>query len=339
MVGAGMREGKPMEPIRVTRRHFLQLAGGTALTLALPSGLFAAETDAKKEPFTIIALPDTQNYLRYGAKGKLFLGQTEWIKKNAKKLSIRFVLHEGDITNSNTPEEWKIARKCMAQLDGVVPYGLCVGNHDFGYSGSAGSPICQYFKPEDYKKHKWWGGQMPKQDCFYYTMKVADQPFLMLSLDFGATDSQLAWADTIVKKHAKHAVIMVTHSYLHDDGTTSDKKDMKNASHYGRHANGERRNTGEDIWRKHVRKHKNYLMVLSGHNRGPASRLTSKGKEGNTVHQMMANYQYEAKGGNGYLRILRFDPAKKTLTVSTYSPNLNKFWKDDANAFKLPLTL
>ena len=73
---------------------------------------------AVKKPFDLVLLPDTQTYSR--AIPEIFQSQTAWIAAHAD--SIAFVLHQGDITDWNVPEEWEVAAKAMQVMDGKVPY-------------------------------------------------------------------------------------------------------------------------------------------------------------------------------------------------------------------------
>jgi hypothetical protein len=41
------------------------------------------------------------------------------------------------------------------------------------------------------------------------------------------------------------------------------------------------------------------------------------------VHQILANYQMRELGGEGYLRLLEFQPDGKRVRVKTYSPVLD----------------
>ena len=52
-------------------------------------------------------------------------------------------------------------------------------------------------------------------------------------------------------------------------------------------------------------------------------------------HQILANYQMGALGGGGYLRLMRFAPARRRVEVQTYSPFLDRFKTDPDNAFEL----
>ena len=95
-------------------------------------------------------------------------------------------------------------------------------------------------------------------------------------------------------------------------------------------------NGGDIIWEKFVKKHKNIEFVFSAHSGGPG-KLISKGIHGNPVFQVGANYQWEENGGNGYLRLMKFYPKKKKVTVKTYSPLLDHFRTDWENQFLLDL--
>src|SRR5690606_16491313 len=66
--------------------------------------------------FSIVVLPDTQNYR--GRNAENFGKQTDWIVANREKYNIACVLHLGDITHNNTPEQWETAREAMQRLDG-----------------------------------------------------------------------------------------------------------------------------------------------------------------------------------------------------------------------------
>ena len=67
--------------------------------------------------------------------------------------------------------------------------------------------------------------------------------------------------------------------------------------------------------------------------------LTSKGKNGNTVHQVQADYWYwdtaEIKAGSGFLRIMTFRPDKNVIDVQTYSPVLGRFLTRPKSKFSL----
>ncbi len=89
-------------------------------------------TDQKTtDSFTIVVLPDTQFYCDTRLKlshrewnrdlRENFYEQTRWVKDSRELLNTAFVLHVGDIVQTDYPEEWEIARDAMSVLDGHVP--------------------------------------------------------------------------------------------------------------------------------------------------------------------------------------------------------------------------
>lgn len=290
-------------------------------------------------PFSLVVLPDTQNYMREDwGKLEMFDAQTKWIVENMEPMKIRAVLHVGDITNNNSPSEWERAKSCLSRLNGAITWLPAVGNHDIGYAGPEQSLIDEYFPESDLSRSPGWGGKMPGGNCYWAEFEEGGKKYLLLSLDLGPSDKMLEWADGIVEAHPDHKVIMVTHEYVTPEGVLSSGKSRKNATFYGKHPDGSPRNTGQEVWDKHVRKHKNYSMVVCGHYDGLGARNEMKGGNGNSVHQMMSNYQYSSRGGNGFLRILKFVPSEGTCEVTTYSPYLSESMTDEKNQFTLDLS-
>ena len=85
--------------------------------------------------WTLVLLPDTQHYAE--KYPHIYDAQTQWIADHAKSHNIKYVLHEGDITNNNIIEQWDNALRSMNRLNGTVPYAIAPGNHDYGPKGNA----------------------------------------------------------------------------------------------------------------------------------------------------------------------------------------------------------
>ena len=60
------------------------------------------------------------------------------------------------------------------------------------------------------------------------------------------------------------------------------------------------------------------------------------GLNGNLVNQILSDYQSDALGGGGYLRIMRISPSLNRMSVTSYSPYLDSFKTDDHNQFTVP---
>ncbi|HEY0707434.1 MAG TPA: metallophosphoesterase, partial [Polyangia bacterium] len=307
--------------------------------LPTPSALrpgFAADS-------TMLAvLPDTQIYT-VDAPG-VFTAQTSWIAANRDKRRIPYVLHLGDIVDQNIPLQWERAVQSMQQLDGVVPYAIVGGNHDYGPGGTARTRdtlMNQYFPFAQTAALPSFGGafEVGKLDNTYHYVSVGGRDYIALMLEWGPRDEVIAWANQIMEQNQDRYGILVTHAYMYSDSRRYDHRDpsqLWNPHIYGTPGTV---NDGEELWEKLVRRHR-FVMVLNGHvlNDGTGY-LASVTDRGNICHQMLSNYQFRALGGEGYLRLLEFLADGKTVRVYTYSPLYDSFLTEVDQNFSFTLDL
>ena len=253
--------------------------------------------------FTVVVLPDTQFYSEsYPAT---FTAQTQWIVGQLAARNIVFVTHLGDVVNVATTEsQWVNADSALTVLDGRVPYGLAPGNHDLTDT-PPGTHFNAHFPFTRYAGQPWYGGHYGSGNLnSYQTFNASAMQFLILHLQYGPSSAVLAWADGVVDAHPGYRVIVSTHDYLNVDGT--------------RDANG------NAIWNGLVDDNCSVFLVLAGHNHG-AARRTDANSCGDTVHQVLQDYQSLSSGGSGFLRYFEFQPATDEIDVYTYSPTLGSF--------------
>lgn len=296
-----------------------------------------AAVTVEEEPFTLVVLPDTQKYSRFNPQ--IFIAQTKWIAEHAEREKIAYVLHVGDLVDKNTRTEWDVAQRAMNQLDNVVPYQVVPGNHDMGsvdFDTSADVRDTrlynEYFPPSKFRPQLHFGGtyELGSLDNSYQYFQAGGLDWLVVALEFGPRQKVVDWANEVIVAHPNHRVIVVTHSYL----TPTDTLDEGNMSAYGVGDDGDGPHDGRQLWEQLVSKHKNVVMVFSGHDKGDgAGRHVGQGIHGNSVYEMMANYQHFENGGNGFLRLLRVDTVAGKIDVKTFSPFLNTFRKDGDNEF------
>jgi hypothetical protein len=303
--------------------------------------------------FTVVALPDTQYYA--ALYPEIFELQVKWILDQREARRIAFVLHEGDIVNQDIAPEWEVASRALHKLDGLVPYVLAAGNHDYLASGGiddrTGTLINQYFPLAPLAASPGFRGSFAPdrvENTAQFLMMGA-MPWLVISLEFGPRDAVLAWADGIVKQYPDMPAMIVTHAYQSWDGTRYDHvakpsfdQQPYNPWQYSANPPPGGVNDGEEMWRKLIRDNESIRFVINGHTFNPntgnaAATLTSTHPSGAPVHQIVANYQETALGGAGYLRVMQFCPDEHELRVSTYSPYLDSWKQDAANVFTLPL--
>lgn len=295
--------------------------------------------------FTIVALPDSQHYARKDPAG--YLAQTEWIAKNREARNIAFVAHLGDITNNNLPEQWELAAKAHATLDGQVPCFMCLGNHDYGEKG--GGPgrdtlFNNYFPLSKFAKLPTFGGvydrEPDRMENSYHLLTAGGRDFIVLCLEYGPRKEVVRWANSVMEKHPNRAGILVTHVYMYNDDTRYDWTKRGATQSWSPYNSGFARSSdnnvsdGEDLWRDLVSRHP-FAMTLNGHVLGDGvGRLTSEA-DGRRVHQMLFNCQMKPKGGDGWLRVLECKADGKTIDVCDFSPTRGQRNESPQNKFTL----
>ena len=80
--------------------------------------------------------------------------------------------------------------------------------------------------------------------------------------------------------------------------------------------------SGAAVWDDIVKLHSNVVAVLCGHYSGEYEG-TSTGVAGNTVYNLLTDYQDEPDGGDGWLRLYEFYPLQDKVQAVTYSPYLD----------------
>ena len=295
-----------------------------AVTATTHGVTFPQETLTPDNSFSIVLLPDTQFYSESHAD--TYVAQTLWIRQQAKKDNIQFVIHLGDIVQTATQErEWENADRAMQLLDGTVPYSMAPGNHDMIVKNRDSTLFNKYYSPARFADRSWYGGHMDDTNdnnfCFF---DACGMKFMILNLEFAPRDRTLTWASKVTKRHPDHRVIVATHCYMRPNG-----RDTDGATSYGISGN-----SGEQIWQKFVQKQPNIFLVVSGHVLGVGMQ-TSINNQGGKVMEMLTDYQGLPNGGNGWLRSLQFVPGDNKIHIKTYSPVLNQYNEEAQEQFSL----
>ena len=291
---------------------------------------------------TIVALPDTQYYARdYPA---IFHSQLQWIADQAANRRVEMVLHLGDITNDNEPDQWQVARDAFDRIHLKTPFLLAQGNHDVGPSGNGtnrNTLMNDYFPASYYAVQPTFGGALNNRNLenAYSLFEAGGRKWIAIALEWGPRDQVLDWANQVLSDHEDRLAIIVTHAYMFDDDTRIDHADGEydgSPYEYGTASLFGGTNDGGDIWRKLVSQHPNTVLVMSGHVTGEG-RLSSVTPFGNVVHQMLIDYQGRPEGGAGYLRLLELFAGSDTIRVSTYSPWEQSYYTGTGSHFDLEL--
>lgn len=293
--------------------------------------------DEYEYDYVLAFLPDIQ-YMTQSYPGSLKI-MIDYLVNNGKKMNIQYILGLGDITNSNSNDEWATILRQTNRLNGYLPYALTPGNHDGINSGGKEVLDSVYAKKTGYYYQlvESNGGFFDKDSVrnTYHTFTVGEVDYLVIVLDFGATDDILAWAGALLDSHPNHRAIILTHGYLNADGSTLDSNDYASPDTYVRSLN-----SGEDIWEKLVSKHENVAMIVSGHMHHDSIVCTPReGDAGNTVYQLLMDPQSTCKklGGMGAIGLMYFTADGNHAKVEYYSTVFEKYFAESNKLIKLTL--
>jgi len=295
-----------------------------AFVWLLTGVLVAQEVATAQQSFSVVLLPDTQNYAE--KYPETYVAQTLWIRQRLKEDNIKFAIHLGDIVQTSTQKpEWENANRAMQILDGVVPYSMVPGNHDMVVKSRDSTLYNQFFSPARFAKLKWYGGHMGEtNDNNYCFFEGGGMKFMVLSLEFAPRDETLQWAASVTSRYPDHRVIVATHCYMRPEN-----RDTQCATSFEIAGN-----SGEQMWQKFIRKEPNIFLVVSGHVLGVGLQR-SINDVGGEVLEMLTDYQGLPNGGDGWLRSLKFVPQENKIHVTTYSPLLDKQNDDGKETFSM----
>ena len=331
---------------------FITSATFASVNVCNPPSIKLKEPPRLESPdsFSMILLGDPQTYTKFTFNQPIFELMTAWTAAHKDVLNIKATLCTGDLVdkndyflpscpkykqvNGNTPsmDMWQSVARSFSRLDGVMPYIIATGNHDYGII-SAENRNSHFNKYFPILKNKCW------KDCLvsttpngqgYMSLENAAYEFddknwgklLVIALEFAPRDCVLTWAKALTKsdKYKAHKVIVITHSILE-----TNKNVVKICEKEGYKLPDP--NWGKDVLEKLVSDSENIKLVLCGHS-GDITRFQSKldykTKANRVVPIVMFNPQscggWDANGGDGWLRIMEFMPDGKTISMRTYSP-------------------
>ena len=300
--------------------------------------------------------------------------QFKYIADTAEERKLQHVFHLGDITDwgyrndSNLAgmhydvpklDEWRVARDAIGQLNGVVSYSLCRGNHDdyimddvFNSKAYTSQfEGCGGFYVDLVAKQ---GGREKKNpdNCIYWsavtgchdesivnswkTMEICGTKYLFITYDYNPSAGVVNWLDEILGKYPDHRAIITTHSYLLESGKRMNPEDDTG------NTNSYRGLTSEVLWNRVFKKHSNVFMIVSGHTGNEYVNYSyARGDNGNKVLQVLVDpqcYETREKDANGTLEsgkqdiglvlYMNFSEDGNRITFNNYSTLLGKFLKN-----------
>lgn len=300
------------------------------------------------DPFTIVALPDTQNYTYNNRQGTM-VQQAQWVVDTRSQLNTAMAVHLGDlVSEEENLTQWGYTSSALKVMDDAgMPNTVVGGNHDFTTTTGAFAEYDQFFPPSRYANATWapasarYGGYLG-QNLFgadpvdrrnmnnFALFTAGGRDWLVINLEWEAPSWAVDWAAKVLQAHPNRLAIVTTHSFLGLNGLRRTTPERPGGT------------AANQLWTDFISQQCQVKLVLSGHfhngDAGEANR-SDLNRCGEPVQQVLTDYQDRANGGDGWLRYYTFDPAASTMTARTYSPKLGVFESDADSAFTVPFSL
>ncbi|WP_427788776.1 serine/threonine protein phosphatase [Brevundimonas diminuta] len=251
-------------------------------------------------------------------------------------------------------------------LDGVLPFSVVSGNHDYDAQWWEASWPQDLSAPQGdlrrlgmihvgglkewtrafgsesffFKDRPWYVGAHEQGADSAQIFEAGGYRFLHIGLQFAPSDNSLKWAETIIHAHPGLPTIITTHDFLDKHGERMPHPVVNQAvvDPYD--------NNPQAVWDKLVFRNPQIFMVLSGHHNGQSYRVDAN-REGGAVYQILSDYQDRNQAaidagvdpakapalGDGWMRLMAFDMSGQTprIRVRTYSTFYHRYASDEPN--------
>jgi hypothetical protein len=207
----------------------------------------------------------------------------------------------------------------MDLLDGGgVSYGVSPGNHD--QCGSS-SLYPTYFGTSRFSGKPYYGGSLDHYNQYFF-FSAEGMDFIIIFLQYNPGATQLDWADNLLATNPDRRGIVVSHAILNIDNSWLSFP------------------SGQTIYSS-LQNNPNLFLMLCGHMHSPSdgeALRTETRADMEPVHIILSDYQ-DMSYGNGWLRILEFDPSADQITVAAYSPYISSTGSSFALSYNMTVPL
>ena len=268
----------------------------------------------------IIVIGDTQVYTNDIKYYPYYEATMNWIWSQCKYgKNIRCVLHTGDITENNSPHQYKLFYNVTAPTVALIPYVACIGNHDYTWesiniiSDRYSTHFSSYTKFDRNKLDIVNSFEDGRMENIIVKNTINGERVDIISLEFGPRNEVIEWVNTHVQLHPDCKYILMTHEYLSAKGER-----ISTDAYSLRQLRNTTTNTPEQLWEQLVYENNNIVSVLCGHN-GFSTHLFTKNSHNRDVLQVLFNLQYQNNGGDGWIQIWEFPLNSDYANVYVYN--------------------
>lgn len=284
--------------------------------------LIEEDSILKEDCDYIVVIGDTQVYTLMPNYYSYYASTMDWIWSQVKHgKNIKCVLHVGDITENNLPEQYDIFYRVTHPTAELIPFIVCPGNHDYTWGANNkivdrySSLLSQYAAFNTTNNNIVCRYETEQMENIIVKNFINGERYDIISLEFGPRPEVVEWAKHHVQSHPDRKYILLTHEYLSSENTR-----ISQDSHAYLHFEDTNTtySTPDQLWENFIQYDDNILCVICGHN-GFMGSLYSKNIYDRDVVQSMFNLQFQSNGGDGWIQIWEFPKSKGVANVVIYN--------------------
>ena len=257
-----------------------------------------------------------------------------WIDNQLDSISIKCLIHTGDITQSNTLDQWERFSSSISGLSSKIPCYSMIGDHDYSWNGTiiedrSNTLFSQYLDfPSSAKNVESFFEDGHWENVVIQNI-IDGERYDLIFLEFGPRDEVIDWANKIIKSHPDRHYILLTHEYLEKDGGRRRLK-LKSLARL----RGTTINTPNQIWDKLIKCNNNILCVICGHVGSLYSLTLENNDFGREVPQIQHNIQAQEYRHDNWLMLWRFHTSTDSCSISILNTRTGAYYLDSPVLFK-----
>ncbi len=268
---------------------------------------------------SMLFMSDT-NLTAEGKKADAYKETYKWIKENNPRLGALAIIGTGNaVADRNDEDAWKLIKDELDGLErqpGYLPYYNIAGRNEVNgdemdYETYLEHKLCEVSEWNEYEKGQIWYQPYNEQQLLLVGIgyqKIAD-PETATQEELDVQEAWLRYVNNVVARYPDYTVVLLVNDFIEKDPE-------------GRADEGRLTDFGKLVEDRIVRINDNIALILCGNAEGTARWDKTYGER--NVNAIMYNYSNDEENGLGFFRIVTLNGEAHTITVTTYSPTLDK---------------
>ena len=255
-----------------------------------------------------------------GKKAEAFKETFKWIKENNERLGAFALINAGNVVADPKDEAaWKLIKDTLNSLDrkaNELPYLTVAGRNDVNGDEMDYETYLKHDLNEANQRNRYNDGQIWYQLLDEQQMllvgigyqKIAD-PGTATQEELNAQEQWIQYVNNVVSSYPEHTTVLLVNDFIEKDPD-------------GRADEGRLTAFGELVEDRIVRINENVALILCGNAEGAAR--WEKTYADHKASALLSNYGFDEENGLGFFRIVTLNGEAHTITVTTYSPLLDR---------------